>query len=100
MTDPQRTIAALIERFPQCFSAADPRPLAIGIYHDLRAAAPKIDAAELAAALAAYVRTDNYLKAMTATRAARVSLSGEPVAHVSKDEAERARRMLRERRER
>jgi hypothetical protein len=73
MTNPQRTIAALIERWPQCFSAADPRPLAIGIFHDVRRAAPKIDSVDLSAALAAYVRTDDYLKAMTARRAVRVS---------------------------
>jgi sRNA-binding protein len=43
MTDPQRTIALLIERFPSCFDATAPRPLAIGIFHDLRRAEPKID---------------------------------------------------------
>jgi hypothetical protein len=75
-------------------STTAPRPLAIGIFHDVRAAAPRIDAADLSAALTAYVRTDDYLKAMTARRAMRVSLSGEPVAAVSKEDAERARRML------
>jgi sRNA-binding protein len=97
MTDPSKTIVVLVERFPECFSTAVPRPLAIGIFHDLRRAAPEIDAADLTAALAAYVRTDAYLKAMVANRAARVGLSGEPVAPVSKEEAARAQRMLSER---
>jgi sRNA-binding protein len=94
MTDPEQTIAKLMERFPNCFDAAAPRPLAIGIFHDLRKAAPEIAADDLSAALAAYARTDSYLKAMASRRAARVNLSGEPVAAVSKDDAERARRTV------
>ena len=98
MTDPQRTIAALIERFPQCFSADAPRPLAIGIFHDLRRAEPKLDADDLSAALAAYVRTDDYLIATAAKNAARVGLSGDPVAAVNKEDAAHARQLLDERR--
>jgi sRNA-binding protein len=97
ITDPRRTIAALIERWPNCFSAAAPRPVAVGIYHDVRRAAPEIDDEELRAALAAYVATDAYLKALQKKKARRVGLSGEPVAVVSKDEAARAERMLGER---
>jgi sRNA-binding protein len=97
MTDQQRTIARLIELFPRCFDAAAPRPVAVGIFHDIRRAAPEIGADELSAALAEYVRTDAYLTALTRKKASRVSLSGEPVAVVSKDEAERAKRMVAER---
>jgi sRNA-binding protein len=98
MTDPERTLAKLIERWPLCFSADAPRPLAIGVFHDLRRAAPEIDADELSDALAAYTQTDAYLTELTRKKARRVSLSGEPVAHVGKEDAERARRMLGERR--
>jgi sRNA-binding protein len=97
MTNPQRTIVALVERFPECFSTAVPRPLQIGIYHSIRAVALEIAADELAAALAAYVKTPAYLKALTARRAMRVNLNGEPVAPVAKEDAKRAERMLAER---
>jgi sRNA-binding protein len=97
MTDPQRTIAMLIERFPECFSTAQPRPLAIGVFHDIRAAAPKIDADELSAALAEYTSSISYLEALTKKNARRVGLSGDEVGRVAPAEAERARRMLGER---
>jgi sRNA-binding protein len=97
VTDPQQTIAVLIERFPQCFSGVAPRPVAIGIFHDLRRVAPEIDADDLSAALAEYTSSISYLNALAKKNARRVGLSGEPVAAVSKEEAERARRMVAER---
>jgi sRNA-binding protein len=94
MTDPQRTIVALVERFPAAFSTAVPRPLAVGIYHDIRRAEPKIDDDDLRNALAAYTRSNAYLKALAARRATRVNLNGEPVAPVSKADAALAQRTL------
>jgi sRNA-binding protein len=100
MTDPQQTIAKLIERFPNCFSATNPRPLKVGIATDITSS-PGVGevgtTADIRAALGEYVATEAYLKAMT-KGAARINLSGNAVGEVSGYEAERAEKMLHGRR--
>src|SRR5262245_27137705 len=103
---------AVIERlerlWPQAFSVYERRrkPLAIGIDRALLAAcAPAIakgmiSAADIKAALARYVGADGYLFALARPGAERVDLAGKPVGAVAAKDAERARKILAQRRER
>jgi sRNA-binding protein len=100
MTDPQRTLAKLIDRWPDCFSAGRPRPLKVGIATDITSS-PGVGEVgtteEICAALGQYVATEAYLKVMT-KGAARINLSGVAVGKASAYEAERAEKMLQGRR--
>ena len=59
----QAALAMLIETYPQAFSRTNIRPLKIGIQDDL-VADEKIAKNKIKRALASYVRSPNYFRAM------------------------------------
>lgn len=69
--------------YPACFNWKQPRPLKIGIFHDLRAAGHPRPA--IHKALAVYCSRGRYLKALRAGMP-RLDLQGQPVGVVTADE--------------
>lgn len=91
------TRALLVERFPRTFMPKGARkiPLKVGIYQDLRAAAPDISSRRLTLALHDYTSGRTYLRALIAG-AHRLDLEGWPTGTVSTDESIQAAKSLRE----
>ncbi|MDR6953828.1 ProP effector [Ancylobacter sp. 3268] len=85
----------LAQRFPRCFmpKGAPKLPLKIGIYHDLKLAAPDISSRRLHLALRDYTGGPTYLAALR-EGAHRLGLDGWPDGIVSADQAADARRRL------
>lgn len=86
----EETRAVLAERFPDCFArkgAPTKKPLKLGMYHDLRTAAPDIKPQALQLALYDYTSGPKYLDAHTAG-ATRVDLNGEPAGVVTEEQAD------------
>ncbi|GAB4071708.1 ProQ/FinO family protein [Ancylobacter sonchi] len=86
----------LAERFPRCFMPkGEPKlPLKIGIYNDIKAAAPDIGGRRLFLALRDYTTGGTYLAAMR-EGADRIGLDGWPDGKVSAEQAADAQRRLR-----
>jgi len=84
----------LIETYPQAFSRTNIRPLKIGIQDDL-VADEKIAKNKIKRALASYVRSPNYFRAMKLD-ADRIDLAGESSGKVTEAEAEYAKTQLKE----
>lgn len=78
--EPQLDLAAL---YPVCFNWKQPRPLKIGIFHDLHAAGHPRPA--IHKALAVYCSRGRYLKALRAGMP-RLDLQGQPVGAVTEAE--------------
>ncbi len=81
-------ILVLAETYPACFDGEDPRPLKLGIHHDLMAAG--FEKAAVKRALARYCNRPRYRKALRAG-AIRIDLQGQPAGVVTAAEAETAR---------
>jgi len=90
----QAALAMLIETYPQAFSRTNIRPLKIGIQDDL-VADEKIAKNKIKRALASYVRSPNYFRAMKLD-ADRIDLKGESSGKVTETEAEYAKTQLKE----
>lgn len=84
----EQTRELLVERFPRCFMPKGKRklPLKVGIYQDVRSAAPDISARRLKDALHDYTTGRTYLRALVAG-AHRVDLDGWPDGVVTTAEA-------------
>ncbi|MEZ5575801.1 MAG: ProQ/FinO family protein [Candidatus Competibacteraceae bacterium] len=81
-------ILALAETYPACFDGENPRPLKLGIHHDLMAAG--FEKAAVKRTLARYCNRPRYRKALRAG-AIRIDLQGQPAGVVTAAEAETAR---------
>jgi len=90
----QAALVMLIETYPQAFSRTNIRPLKIGIQDDL-VADEKIAKNKIKRALASYVRSPNYFRAMKLD-ADRIDLTGESSGKVTETEAEYAKTQLKE----
>ena len=86
----------LRERYPALFAAADPKPLKIGIHHDLLERHPELDLPGLKRALTLYTSRFSYQKALTKLGAIRMDLDGNPAGEVTEEQAEIARQRLAE----
>ena len=93
-TDPRRAptptsvLPLLAEAYPACFDGENPRPLKLGIHHDLMAAG--FEKAAVKRALACYCNRPRYRKALRAG-AIRIDLQGQPAGAVTAADAETAR---------
>jgi len=90
----QAALAMLIETYPLAFSRTNIRPLKIGIQDDL-VADENIAKNKIKRALASYVRSPNYFRAMKLD-ADRIDLAGEGAGKVTEAEAEYAKTQLKE----
>ncbi|MCP5451252.1 MAG: ProQ/FinO family protein [Gammaproteobacteria bacterium] len=81
-------ILVLAETYPACFDGENPRPLKLGIHHDLMAAG--FEKAAVKRTLARYCNRPRYRKALRAG-AIRIDLQGQPAGVVTAAEAETAR---------
>ena len=88
-------VAMLVERFPACFAVYEGRrkPIKIGIYHDILAAADAIDPIALKDALRFYCGNAVYLRACV-EEAARIDLAGNEAGHVNGAHAAQAAQRL------
>ncbi len=87
-------LASLIEQFPVCFDMAHPRPLKVGIHHDLLALGfPAADAkpSGVRRVLARYCNRPRYRNAVRAG-AVRVDLHGQPAGVVTEQELVQAQK--------
>ena len=84
----------LIEIYPAAFSRNNIRPLKIGIQDDL-IADEKVAKNKIKRALASYVRSPNYFRAMKLD-SDRIDLKGESSGKVTESEAEYAKTQLKE----
>jgi ProP effector len=83
-------LALLCQRWPKCFNPDDPRPLKIGIAHDLtRELGEAALRPELKAALNLYCGNVGYLSTLRAGRS-RLDLQGNEVGVVSREDELRA----------
>jgi ProP effector len=90
----KQTVCELAGRFPGIAArGVDRRPLKVGIFHDIVAAAPDIEAKQIKRALRWYVSGMHYL-ANLQEGAVRVGLDGVPAGTVIAAEAEHARGRL------
>jgi hypothetical protein len=89
----ESTREILVERFPDTFMAKGQpkRPLKVGIYADLRAAAPDLSASKITLALNDYCTGPKYLDSLVAG-AGRMDLRGSVAGVVTAVEAEAAAR--------
>ena len=85
---PASALALLVETYPACFDGENPRPLKLGIHHDLMAAG--FEKAAVKRALACYCNRPRYRKALRAG-ALRIDLRGRPAGAVTAADAETAR---------
>ncbi len=85
---PAPALPLLAEAYPACFDGENPRPLKLGIHHDLMAAG--FEKAAVKRALARYCNRPRYRKALRAG-AIRIDLQGQPAGAVTADDAETAR---------
>jgi sRNA-binding protein len=93
--DKKKIIDALREAFPSCFDMANPRPLAVGTYADIRKLTPEqFKSDPLKAALNLYCRRYPYLTACSTAGAKRINVFGEVTGEVTAKEAEHARERL------
>jgi len=90
----QAALAMLIETYPKTFSRTNIRPLKLGIQDDL-VGDEKIAKNKIKRALASYVRSPNYFRAMKLD-ADRIDLGGESAGKVTETEAEYAKTQLKE----
>ena len=88
---PQKPWIDLAALYPACFNWKQPRPLKIGIFHDLRAAGHPRPATHKA--LAVYCSRGRYLKALRAGMP-RLDLRGQPVGTVTEEEQAQAKAKL------
>ena len=82
----------LCARFPAAFAPRDgiKKPLKIGIFHDIRVAAPEIKFFGLKLALKNYCSRRSYLRALI-EGAPRIDLDGQPNGFVTKEQADLAK---------
>ena len=85
-------IATISEHYPEVFNRNSVRPLKIGIQEDI-VADGKLSQGKIKRALASYVRSPLYYKALK-VGADRIDLKGEAAGKVSEQEAEHAKAML------
>ena len=85
---PASALPLLVETYPACFDGENPRPLKLGIHHDLMAAG--FEKAAVKRALACYCNRPRYRKALRAG-AIRIDLRGQPAGAVTAADAETAR---------
>ena len=85
---PASALVLLVETYPACFDGENPRPLKLGIHHDLMATG--FEKAAVKRALACYCNRPRYRKALRAG-ALRIDLRGQPAGAVTADDAETAR---------
>ena len=90
----QAALAMLIDIYPLAFSRTNIRPLKIGIQDDL-VADEKVAKNKIKRALASYVRSPNYFRAMKLD-SDRINLAGETSGKVTESEAEYAKTQLKE----
>ncbi len=94
---PSELFRYLSAKWPEAFNPKAPRPLKVGIRHDIRALDGELSNDELSTAMRAYTKMATYLSKLRAG-AVRVDLSGKPAGEVSETEAASAKAQLRERR--
>ncbi|RRH78998.1 prop expression regulator, partial [Mesorhizobium tamadayense] len=83
----------LSAKWPASFNPKAPRPLRIGIHHDIRVLDIELSDDELRRALRAYTSMPRYLARLNAGTV-RVDLDGEPAGEVSDAEAASAKALL------
>lgn len=90
-TKPEATRRILVERFPSCFMPKrdEKKPLAIGIIHQVFAAAPDLSRRSIRLAVQDYTNGLKYWRNLT-EGAVRINLDGSPASLVSGDHAEHA----------
>lgn len=88
----QAAVDLICQTYPNTFSRDAVKPLKIGIQDDLMAD-DKLPQGKIKRALASYVRSPLYYKALQ-SGAPRVDLQGEPAGEVTPDQAEHAKAML------
>jgi ProP effector len=88
----QAALKLLMDTYPQTFNKDEVKPLKIGIQDDLLAD-EKVAKNKIKRALASYVRSPNYFRAMV-EGADRVDLAGEAAGKVTAEEAEHAKQQL------
>ncbi|MEH6651278.1 MAG: ProQ/FinO family protein [Motiliproteus sp.] len=93
----QAAVAQISELYPNVFNRDAVKPLKIGIQEELLAD-EKLSKGKIKRALASYVRAPQYYKSLK-TGAARIGLNGEEAGQVTEQEAEHAKKMLKEMRE-
>lgn len=93
----QAAIAQISELYPNTFNREAVKPLKIGIQEDLLTD-EKLAKGKIKRALASYVRAAAYYKSLV-EGADRVDLAGEPSGKVTAAEAEHAKAMLKQQRE-
>jgi sRNA-binding protein len=84
-------LAMLCQRYPNCFDLKNPRPLKVGIAHDLAGA---VSLPELKIALNMYCGNLAYLSALR-VGAPRLDLQGKEVGIVDREDEQRATARLR-----
>ncbi|RUW71159.1 ProQ/FinO family protein [Mesorhizobium sp. M2A.F.Ca.ET.067.02.1.1] len=90
---PAQLFRHLSAKWPAAFNPKAPRPLRIGIHHDIRVLDGELSDDELRRALRAYTSMPRYLARLNAG-AVRVDLDGEPAGEVSDAEAASAKALL------
>lgn len=93
----QAAVAQISELYPKVFNRNAVKPLKIGIQEELLAD-DKLSKGKIKRALASYVRAPQYYKSLVAG-ADRIDLQGEANGQVSEQEAEHAKAMLKNIRE-
>ncbi|WP_353642706.1 ProQ/FinO family protein [Mesorhizobium sp. WSM2239] len=95
---PAQLFRHLSARWPAAFNPKAPRPLKIGIHHDIRVHDGELSDDEVRRALLAYTRMAKYLARLDAG-AARIDLDGKPAGEVSDADAATAKALLGARKE-
>ncbi|UVK48946.1 ProQ/FinO family protein (plasmid) [Mesorhizobium sp. AR07] len=90
---PAQLFRHLSAKWPAAFNPKAPKPLKIGIHHDIRVLDGELSDDELRRALRAYTSMAKYLARLDAG-AARVDLDGEPAGEVSDADAATAKALL------
>ncbi|UVK49641.1 ProQ/FinO family protein (plasmid) [Mesorhizobium sp. AR02] len=90
---PAQLFRHLSAKWPAAFNPKAPRPLKIGIHHDIRVLDGELSDDEVRRALLAYTRMAKYLARLGAG-AARVDLDGKPAGEVSDADAATAKALL------
>lgn len=93
----QAAVAQISELYPNVFNRNAVKPLKIGIQEELLAD-EKLSKGKIKRALASYVRAPQYYKSLQ-PGADRIDLSGEAAGKVTEQEAEHAKKMLKEMRD-
>ncbi|MCT7377961.1 ProQ/FinO family protein [Chelativorans salis] len=90
---PSELFRYLSAKWPKAFNPKAPRPLKIGIHHDIRALDGDLSDDELSTAMRAYTKIGNYLSKLRAG-AVRVDLNGKPAGEVSEADAAAANALM------